>query len=82
VSERDFTPEEIEAFEELAERQDTDPALFERIVQEGFEDAERKEHGEHVLGMIENATQHRQERDRALLDAIFRPAPSGAEGPK
>jgi hypothetical protein len=70
VSERDLTSEEIEALEELADLSERDPALYQSIVREGFAEAARQEHGEGVLGMIENATERRQAQDRALLDAL------------
>jgi hypothetical protein len=79
VSERDFTSEEIEALEELADLSERDPALYQSIVREGFAEAEHQAHGEALLGMFDNATERRQEQDRALLDAIF-PAPEPSEG--
>lgn len=80
MSERDLTSEEIEALEELADLMESDAALYQSIVREGFAEAEHQEYGEAVLGMIENVTERRQERDRTLLDAIFRAEPE--EGAK
>ena len=75
----DLTSEDIEALEELADLQDSDPALYESIVREGLQEGERQEHGEALLGMIQNATEHRQERDRVLLDAIIRAQPENKQ---
>ncbi len=72
MSERDFTPEEIEALEELADLSETDPALCEQIIREGLVEAEQREHGEALLSMFDNATEHHQEQGRVLLDAIIR----------
>jgi hypothetical protein len=69
---QDLTPEEIEALEELADLQDTDPALFEQTIREGVVEAERQEHGEFLLDMYENSTQRRQEQGRELLDLLSR----------
>jgi hypothetical protein len=71
MSERDLTSEEIEALEELADLSERDPARYRQIVSE----AEHQEQGLALLGMIDNATERRQEQDRALLDAIFRAEP-------
>lgn len=80
MSERDLTSEEIEALEELADLSERGPALYEQIIREGFTEAEQQEQGGALLGVIENATEHRQEQDRALLDAIARARlASGAE---
>jgi hypothetical protein len=67
MSERDLTSEEIEALEELADLSERDPALYRQIVSEGFAEAEHHEHGESLLGMVQNAEQHRQEQDREVL---------------
>jgi hypothetical protein len=80
VSERDFTPEELQALEELADLSERDPALYQSIVREGFAEAARQEHAEALLGIFENATERGQGQDRALLDAIFRAEPE--EGAK
>jgi hypothetical protein len=78
VSERDFTPEEIETLEELADLSERDPALLESIVWEGVAEAEGQEHGEALLGVMQNATQHRQEQDRELLGLLHRGGDAGS----
>ena len=70
MSERDLTSEEIRALEELADLAEGDPAGYRQAVSEALAEAERREHGEALLGMIENATQHRQKRDQELLDLL------------
>jgi len=72
MSERDLTSEEIQALEELADLAETDPAGYRQLLSEARTEAERREHGEALLSMFDNATQHRQEQDRAALEAIFR----------
>jgi hypothetical protein len=72
MSERDLTSEEIETLVHLAGLAETDPGLYRQIVSEGLVEAEQQEHGDALLGIFENATERRQEQDRALLDALNR----------
>jgi hypothetical protein len=67
VSERDLSPEEMAALEELSDLAENDPDRFRELVNE----VEQQEHGESVLGMVQNAAQHRQEQDRELLGRLF-----------
>jgi hypothetical protein len=73
VSERDLTSEEIEALEELADLAERDPQGYQALIEDlGDEDeAERQEHGEALLGMVQSAAQHREEQDRELLARLF-----------
>jgi hypothetical protein len=66
----DFTPDELQALEELADLSESDPALLESIIREGFAEAEQQEQGEALLGLLQNATEHRQEQDRELLERL------------
>jgi len=75
---QDFTPEEIEVLEELADLSESDPALYESIVSEGVAEAEGQEHSEALLGLLQNATEHRQEQDRELLDLLHRGGDAGS----
>jgi hypothetical protein len=79
VSERDFTPEELQTLGELADLSESDPALYESIVSSASADAERQEHGEDLLGMIGSDGERRRGADRALLEALSRAHQAGAE---
>jgi hypothetical protein len=57
---------------------ESDPALLESIVSEGVLEAEGQEHAEALLGVMQNATQHRQEQDRELLDLLHRGGDAGS----
>ena len=70
MSERDLTPEEIRALEELVDLAERDPDAYREAVREARAEVEQREHAETLLGMFENATQHRQKRDQELLDLL------------
>ncbi len=67
----EITDAEAQALEELADLMTSDPAAYERIVREGFQEAEGQEHGAALLDAIAGAQEHRQAEDRKLLGHLF-----------
>jgi hypothetical protein len=57
---------------------DEDLDAIDRIVEGGLD----RQHGEGLLQMWQERHERREQEDRALLDALFRAEPSGAEGEK
>ncbi len=67
----ELTDEDAQVLEELAELQESDPALYAEIVREGFQEAESQEHGQAVVEIINASQEHRQAEDRKLLGHLF-----------
>ncbi len=67
----EFTDEDARALEELADLKDSDPALYESIVREGFAEAERKEQADALLDFINAPRVEKARRDHHLLGRIL-----------
>jgi hypothetical protein len=66
----DLTGEELSALETLAQIAESSPVRFRQVVSETLAGIREQVHGERLLSMIDNAGQHRQERDTEVLDRM------------